>query len=242
MSMASALSELGRVTGATRDKAEELWAYAASKGYELRRLWGIGTKGQEHPTGRALDLMITGTGLGKVVGDLLASYLWKNRKRLGVKWIIWDRHIRSTSPGKSGQWERYYGESPHTDHVHVFFGTAAYVPPPAGGGGGSKPTTKTVDLSQLIKAAKSDPDRKQGGTTPGASDDVKIVEAALKAEGLLSARYARDGSFGSLTVAAYSKWQESKAGGSYRGKDADGIPGRKSLERLGKRNGFKVVS
>lgn len=241
MSKASAFSKLGKITSATKSRADELWDYAASKGYELTRLWGIGTSGSEHPTGRALDLMITGEGLGKVVGNLLASYLWKNRKRLAVKWIIWDRHIRSTSPGKSGQWERYYGSNPHTDHVHVFFGTAAYVAPPAAGGGGGS-VLKVVDLSQLISAAKQDPGRKQGGTTPGAADDVKIVEAALKSEGLLSSRYARDGSFGSLTIAAYSKWQESKAGGSYRGKDADGIPGRKSLERLGKRNNFKVVA
>lgn len=241
MSMASAFSKLGKITSATRDRAEELWTYAASKGYELTRLWGIGTRGSEHPSGRALDLMITGPGLGKVVGNLLASYLWKNRKRLAVKWIIWDGHIRSTSPGKSGQWEPYHGASDHSDHVHVFFGTAGYVAPPAAGGGSGSPV-KVVDLSQLVKAATLDTGRKQGGTTPGAGDDVKIVEAALKREGLLSSRYARDGSFGSLTVKAYARWQESAAGGSYRGDDADGIPGRKSLERLGKRNGFKVTA
>ncbi|GAB3750010.1 hypothetical protein [Microlunatus parietis] len=233
--------KMGKVTKATRSRAEEIVDYVASKGYKLTRIWGMGSSGSEHPTGRALDFMITGPGLGMVVGNLIASYLWKNRKRLGVKWVIWDEHIRSTSPGKSGRWEDYRGASKHEDHVHVFFGTGAYVAPPvAGGGGGS--AVKVVDLSQLIEAAERDTDRKQGGTTPGAADDVKIVEAALKAEGLLSARYARDGSFGSLTVKAYSKWQESKAGGSYRGKDSDGIPGRKSLERLGKRNGFKVRS
>lgn len=115
--------------------------------------------------------------------------------------------------------------------------------PATGGGGGSKPPAgKTVDLSQLIAAAKNDPDRRQGGTTPGSADDVKIVEAALRREGLLAATYASDGSFGSATVSAYARWQRSKAGGDYEGDDADGIPGRDSLTRLGKRNSFKVRS
>ncbi|WP_327379438.1 peptidoglycan recognition protein family protein [Streptomyces sp. NBC_01212] len=102
----------------------------------------------------------------------------------------------------------------------------------------SKPATSakpTVDLSNLIAAARRDPGLKQGGTTHAA--DVKVVEAALKAEGLLAAAYASDGSFGSSTVAAYRKWQQ-KCG--YTGSAADGIPGKASLEKLGAKRGFKV--
>lgn len=100
----------------------------------------------------------------------------------------------------------------------------------------SKPATKpTVDLSNLIAAARRDPDLKQGGTTHPA--DVKIVEKALKAEGLLPSAYATDGSFGSSTVAAYREWQQ-KCG--YDGSAADGIPGKASLEKLGAKHGFKV--
>lgn len=242
MSKSSALSKLGKVTPATRSKAEEIWEYANSKGYQLTRFWGIGTKGTEHPTGRALDIMITGKGLGKTVGNLIANYLWANRKRLQVKWIIWNGKIRSTSPGKSGRWEDYHGASDHSDHNHVFFGTGGYVPP-AGAGGGGGTVSKTVDLSKLIAAAKADPKRKQGGTTPGASASVKIVEDALRRRGLLSSKYSSDGSFGSLTVKAYSRWQQQLGyEGTKPGDPADGIPGRKSLEQLGKQYGFKVVS
>lgn len=103
------------------------------------------------------------------------------------------------------------------------------------------PSTKpTVDLSNLVAAARRDPGLKQGGTTHAA--DVRIVEAALKAEGLLSSTYAADGSFGSTTVAAYRKWQlklypgaSTKPGGA-----ADGIPGLASLTKLGTKRGFKV--
>lgn len=237
--MNSALSTLGKVTSATRSKAEELWQVAAAKGFTMTRLWGIGTKGTEHPTGRALDLMITGKGLGEPAGDFLAGYLWANRRRLQVKWLIWDGHIRSTSPGKSGNWEKYYGSNPHVDHVHVYFGTGGYVAPPkSSGGSGAKPKPK-VSLKALLAAAKADPGRKQGGTTSGSADDVKIVEAALVKEKLLDAKWAKDGSFGTYTKAAYCKWQE-RCG--YEGKDADGLPGEKSLKSLAAKHGFTVVS
>ncbi|MFC8583222.1 peptidoglycan-binding protein [Streptomyces sp. NPDC057217] len=97
------------------------------------------------------------------------------------------------------------------------------------------PAKPAVDLSNLIAAARRDPGLKQGGTTFPA--DVKIVEAALKAEGLLSATYAGDGSFGSSTVSAYKAWQK-RCG--YVGSAADGIPGKASLEKLGRRRGFTV--
>ncbi|MFE5828732.1 peptidoglycan-binding protein [Streptomyces sp. NPDC056508] len=104
---------------------------------------------------------------------------------------------------------------------------APSTPPPA-----AKPV---VDLSNLIAAARRDPDLKQGGTTHPA--DVKVVEAALKAEGLLAATYAGDGSFGSSTVSAYKAWQK-RCG--YTGSAADGIPGKASLEKLGRKYGFTV--
>lgn len=106
------------------------------------------------------------------------------------------------------------------------------------GGGGRPPTRRTVDLSRLITAAQLDPKRPQGGTTKGSVGHVRIVETALQAEGLLSSRFSGDGSFGSLTVKAYAKWQR-KCG--FTGKDANGIPGRKSLERLGQRHRFSVT-
>ncbi|MET9023899.1 hypothetical protein ABZV93_28385 [Actinopolymorpha sp. NPDC004070] len=49
--------------------------------------------------------------------------------------------------------------------------------------------------------------------------------------------HANDGSFGSTTVQAYRKWQL-RCG--YSGKDADSIPGKDSLTRLGKKYGFTV--
>ncbi|QDP44231.1 endolysin [Streptomyces phage Celia] len=97
------------------------------------------------------------------------------------------------------------------------------------------PAKPVVDLSNLIAAARRDPGLKQGGTTHAA--DVRIVEDALRREGLLSTKYASDGSFGSTTVTAYAAWQRRLG---YQGKGADGIPGSDSLKRLGTKYGFTV--
>lgn len=76
-----------------------------------------------------------------------------------------------------------------------------------------------VSLSESRKAAE----RASWSTaTPKAKDDVLLIVQALKAEG----------------CANYRQWQE-KLG--YKGKDADGIPGKESLTKLGKKHGFRVV-
>lgn len=116
---------------------------------------------------------------------------------------------------------------------------------------GTKPSTKptapakpkppkapVVDLSKLIAAARSNPN---ATGTPVTYTGVRIVETALVDAGFLAKTYS-DGHFGTTTVAAYSRWQKSKAGGSYTGKAADGIPGKDSLARLGKKYGFTVTA
>ncbi|MFJ6572112.1 N-acetylmuramoyl-L-alanine amidase [Streptomyces sp. NPDC091292] len=115
---------------------------------------------------------------------------------------------------------------------------------PAPAGGGTKPSagtpsagTKTsVSLARLATAARRDPGLKQGASTYPA--DVRPVEAALRAEGLLAGSYATDGSFGSVTVRAYAQWQRRLG---YTGAAADGIPGRASLQKLGAKHGFTVT-
>jgi hypothetical protein len=103
----------------------------------------------------------------------------------------------------------------------------------------ASPSRPQVSLARLVTAAKKDPAGPDSHRTHPA--DVQVVEDALVAEGLLQPRYA-DGSFGTRTVDAYAAWQRSTAGGSYRGQDADGIPGRDSLTRLAARHGFTVIS
>ena len=104
-------------------------------------------------------------------------------------------------------------------------------------GAASAGAAPTVDLSDVVKAAKLDPARPDGGTTAGSKADVEVVESALFYEGLLGYGYV-DGSYGTKTISAYGSWQR-KLG--YTGADADGVPGLVSLRKLGNRWGFNVV-
>lgn len=97
------------------------------------------------------------------------------------------------------------------------------------------PTAPVVDLSRLISAATVDPPK---SGTPISYAGVRTVEAALQAEGLLAASLV-DGHFGTSTIAAYRAWQQ-RCG--YSGADADGIPGKTSLTRLGQAHGFTVTN
>lgn len=236
MSKSSALSTLGKVTSATRSKADELWDVAAAKGYRMTRLWGMGSSGSEHPTGRALDLMITGSAGGRAAGDFLADYLWKNRKRLGVKWIIWYGRIRSTSPGKPSSWTEYNGYNPHTDHVHVFFGTGAYLPPKGGstggGGGGSKPGYKPDQRAIYVDILHEAASRK-----PKNSDSVYWWQKIMNAISFVNGKEIKvTGDWSTETTDETKKAQKSI------GDKADGWPGPKQIEYFAKKAKGEVGS
>ena len=96
------------------------------------------------------------------------------------------------------------------------------------------PAANKVDLSILQNAAKTDPKAAQGHTTY--FHGVHLVEQWLVAEKLLDPKYAKDGSFGTLTRTAYAKWQ-ARLHSSYR----DGIPRMADLTALAKRHGGVVV-
>lgn len=98
------------------------------------------------------------------------------------------------------------------------------------------PSKPKVSVARVAAAARRDPGLRQGGTTHPA--EVKLVEAALDKLNFLAPDYAKDGSFGSLTVSAYARFQRSLG---YRGTDADGIPGKASLAALGSRSGLFVA-
>lgn len=134
--MAASWDGTGAITSATRQRMGEILAAGKKAGITVYQTWGkVSDPGNtEHYTGRAVDFMIFDSaakkGTDRGIGDWLAEYLWTNRVRLGVKWIIWRDRIRSTSPGHSGEWVAR-GKGDHYDHVHVLFDTSAYRPPAA---------------------------------------------------------------------------------------------------------------
>lgn len=162
-------------------------------------------------------------------------------------YVIHNGKIYSRTHGFKAQ--AYNGANAHEHHLHVSLmqtaagakagpwkvAVKAPVPPTKPD---PKPTTppvatRTVDLSNVQRAARRDG---EGGWPGQVPRDSKTVEDALVAAGLLEAKYA-DGLFGTASVEAYSKWQK-KLG--FKGDDANGIPGRESLEKLGVKYGFKV--
>jgi hypothetical protein len=138
-----------------------------------------------------------------------------------------DEHTWETAGGWYGH--QHVPENTHQDPGSWPAFIASSAPKPA--------VTPAVSLAHVVAAARRDPGLVQGGTTHAA--EVRRVESALKAEGLLAATYAGDGSYGSKTIVAYSAWQR-RCG--YAGAAADGIPGKSSLTRLGARHGFTVTT
>ncbi|TVZ96532.1 endolysin [Streptomyces sp. BK340] len=147
-------------------------------------------------------------------------------------------HPTSFAPNRSESvWEKqggWYGHSQVPENTHQDPGSwPAFVSPPPPSQPPAKPR---VSLAHVVAAARKDPSAVQGHTTYRA--EVLVVEKALQAEKLLAAQYV-DGSFGSLTVNAYARWQKRLG---YSGTAADGIPGMTSLKRLGAKHGFDVVA
>jgi hypothetical protein len=77
------------------------------------------------------------------------------------------------------------------------------------------PATKIVNLAELLR---------------GDADDVQLVQSALNLK--------VTGKWDAATKSGYQKWQNSLG---FKGKDADGMPGKTSLIKLGKKYGFKVI-
>lgn len=96
-----------------------------------------------------------------------------------------------------------------------------------------KPPTPPAPTKPTAK-----PSVKLPAVQPGKRNkDVALVQKALKKEVGLVLTPASEGHFNAATKAAYKKWQQ-KLG--YKGSDADGVPGIKSLTALGKKHGFTV--
>lgn len=78
----------------------------------------------DHPSGRALDLMIPNykSASGKALGEKVALWAKANAKSLGINYVIWNQHIWNIERDKEG-WRymanRGSDSANHKNHVHI---------------------------------------------------------------------------------------------------------------------------
>ena len=125
--MPGVLTDLGPIRDDTKKVAYEVVKAAAAAGHQLFFVWGTGDTG-DHKHGIAIDFMVYDRGDGvkhpgperPAVGTWVANYVWDNRERLGVRYEIYNRRIRSTTGTPPNVWLDYDAtDDPHTNHVHV---------------------------------------------------------------------------------------------------------------------------
>ncbi|NNG20309.1 hypothetical protein HJ590_12140 [Naumannella sp. ID2617S] len=246
---ASALNHLGRVTGDTRRKAEEvLSALESQTGHRVGIIYGYNPASQpEHSAGRALDFMCN-----RETGDWIADYLWTHRARLRVKWILWRQRIRSTSAGKPNSWQampdRGNATQNHYDHVHVFFNdgyespSGATAPPAAGEAPGAaawwgnRPEPQDpawLSVTQLRQAMEHDT-RQPGQPLGWFADQVWFLQRMLIATGWLRREKIVPGHYGTLTAGDAGNRDDGGVRGfqAKRGHTPDGWPGPSELAML----------
>lgn len=120
-------SKLGSIQSATESIAKEIYDAAQAAGHDIWFMWGMGSS-KEHSTGRALDLMVS----SKAEGDWIRNYIWRNRKRLRLRHVIWWQRITSTvtQPGVVRKMsDRGNVTANHKDHIHVLFNAGSYQAP-----------------------------------------------------------------------------------------------------------------
>lgn len=216
---------LGAIKPDTRAVIYEVVAAARKAGHPVFFVWGWGKTG-DHRAGYAADFMVYANGtierpgpIRKEVGTWISEYIWRHRKRLGVRYVIFGRRIRSETGFPRNIWRPYLGRS-HANHVHMSryrSGAPAYK---------SLPVVTPLPKLRLsdFNAARSDIPRGRAITAHPLT--VHRAEWALHDFGLNPGPI--DGHYGIRTDIAVRAFQRLVSPGV----DPDGILGPREWERL----------
>lgn len=215
------VNAVGSITSATSKKMNEVYAAAQKAGHAPWWMWGYdpNASNTEHHSRRAIDFMVR----DKADGDWIRAYLWANRKRLGVRHIIWRQHITSTvvQPGVVRKMaDRGNTTANHMDHVHVWFLDDRYASPnsvPATSP--AKPKPKPVPSKVTVRTLRL-------GVK---GNDVKKLQSEMNRVFPAYSKLAKDGSFGPATERVVKEFQRRV------GLSADGRVGPKTRAALKKR-------
>jgi hypothetical protein len=191
-------------------------------GSPFTRTWKPG------PNFKALMRAIRSWGVPDVfpMGALATQYGDSNAKRTRSTWLTKGGHYGHCNIPGNDHWD------PGNISPAVLFAAAPKAPATPSTPKPSTPAKPVVSVAHLNAARAKDMPATTGHTTY--PTEVKVVEAALKAEGLLTSKYV-DGSWGTLTQEAYDDFRR-KVG--YKGSSATGAVGLESLKKLAARRGF----
>lgn len=124
----------------------------------------------DHPSGHALDYMIT----SKAQGQAIADYLVANAGPLGVKYVIWNHQVWEASGKPVVGWHAYTStNNPHTDHVHVTFNDTP-------GTGDVSATTVSAPTSATSSGPSTNPDCAWGAHIPVTGDVCVLTKVQVR--------------------------------------------------------------
>jgi hypothetical protein len=165
------------------------------------------------------------------IPDVFPEHLAKNANdcvRSRDVWLSTPGHYGHCNVPGNSHWD------PGAISPAVLFAAAPKASTPTTPAKPTPPAKPSVSVAHLNAARAKDIPAKTGHTTYPA--EVKIVEAALKAEGYLNPLYASDGSWGTTTEKAFARFRREVL--HLVGEDATGKVGLYSLTQLGNRHGF----
>lgn len=106
----------------------------------------------DHPSGRAVDIMIPNysTGEGKALGDAVKDYVYGNREFFHVQYMIWRQEYIPAAGASNMMEDRGSDTQNHFDHVHVTTEGHGFPTPdqkfgPAPEGGSAAPSAAADD-------------------------------------------------------------------------------------------------
>ena len=90
---------------------------------EIKTMYGVRPDPlPDHPSGRAVDIMIPNYRSNKELGNRLAAYFKANHSQFRVHYIIWDQKIWNITRDREG-WRSMSGRGSdtanHKDHIHI---------------------------------------------------------------------------------------------------------------------------
>ena len=90
---------------------------------EIKTMYGVRPDPiPDHPSGRAVDIMIPNYRSNKELGNRLAAYFKANHSQFRVHYIIWDQKIWNITRDSEG-WRPMAGRGSdtanHKDHIHI---------------------------------------------------------------------------------------------------------------------------